>query len=98
MSKPISAEKAFQKEVKNILSYTTADAVICRKDGTVEAKTSYFYRHGMTGEKYAEQVRDILHRSGIPARVVGEDRYANWPKTSYFVAIITPVYEPKEGN
>lgn len=100
MSKPISTEKAFQNAVKNSLAKAdyTIDQVICRKNGNVEAKDSYFYTFGKTAEKYADQIRETLHRDGIPANVTSENRWAAWPKTSYFVAIISPVIEPKEGN
>ncbi len=98
MSKTISTEKAFQNAVKSALNTTDANAIICRKNGTVEVKRSYFYTFGDTAQKYADRVREALHRDGIPAHVAGEDRWAAWPKTSYFVAIVSPVYEPKEGN
>lgn len=98
MKKPISDEKAFQNTVKDALSSTNADAIICRKNGTVEIRRSYFYRFGATATSYADQIRDILSHEGIPANVTGDDRWAAWPKTSYFVAIISPVFEPKYGN
>lgn len=100
MSKSISTGKAFQNAIKDSLAKAdyTIDQVICRKNGNVEVKKSYFYTFGETAEKYAAKVRENLHNDGIPAHVIGEDRWAAWPKTSYFVAIVSPVIEPKEGN
>jgi hypothetical protein len=100
MSKPISPEKAFQSAIKAALANADCriDQIICRKNGNIEVKRSYFYRMGTTAASYADSIRETLHCAGSPARVSGEDRWAEWPKTSYFVATITPVTEPKTGN
>src|SRR5262249_38426798 len=92
MSKSTNPKKAFQNTVKDALTKAACqiDQVICRKNGSVEVKRSYFYPFGMTAEKYAEQISEPLAHEGILATVHGEDRWAAWPKTSYFVVIIYP--------
>ncbi len=82
----------FQKQVKQALasqSNVNPDHVTARKDGTVTAKRAYFYRHGTTAESWAEKVATELTAAGIGAYVDGHDAWAAWPKTSYFVAIIS---------
>lgn len=34
--------------------------VICRKDGSVEMRRNFFYRHGMTADKWAADVKAAL--------------------------------------
>lgn len=83
---------AFQKSVKQALANQTdvcPDVVIAHKNGTLSAKRSYFYTHGRTAETWAIQVYEVLANAGIDAEVCGKDRYAAWPTTSYFVAIIS---------
>lgn len=96
----LSPEKTFQNAVKDALTKFdgTIDQVICRKNGNVEVKKSYYYTFDDSATKYADRIREVMEREGLGASVRGEDRWAAWPKTSYFVAIISPVIEPKEGN
>jgi len=86
--------KAFQKAVKAAQTATggdmRVDGITCKRDGTVEAKRSYFYRFGKTASDFAASVQAQLEAAGIEAVVIGEDRWAAWPKTSYFVAVIRP--------
>lgn len=78
----------FQKRVKAVLSDHGDNGPRCKKDGSVEVRRSYFYRMGMDEEKYAGLILEKLARKAVPAYVRGEDHYHNWPKTSYFVAVI----------
>lgn len=81
----------FKKNVKTILENSPeifADKIICKSDGSVEVKRSYFYRHGMTAYKWAEKVQVELEKNGLKVNVSNEDRYNDWPKDSYFVAIV----------
>lgn len=84
----------FQKSVKAAVESAEAkvcvDAVTCRKDGTVLVRRSYFYTHGRTAESWANEVSADLTAAGIAHSAKGRDDYANWPKTSYFTAIISP--------
>ena len=82
----------FQKSVKQALANQTnvnPDTVIAHKDGSLSAKRSYFYSMGNTAEKWAAKVAAELTTAGISANVHGHDAWAAWPKTSYFVAVIT---------
>jgi hypothetical protein len=65
----------------------SVDAVRTRK-GLVEVKRSYFYRMGNTADEFAERVRKALASQGIIAPITSEDRWAAWPKTSWFAAIV----------
>ena len=55
--------------------------VICRKDGSFTIKKGYFYSHGMTADKLAEQVKGALPRAKIISR---RDHFNAWPKQSWF--------------
>ena len=82
----------FQKQVKQALasqSNVCSDHVTASKDGTVVAKRAYFYTHGTTAESWAGKVAAELVTAGISAHVCGQDAWAAWPKTSYFVAVIS---------
>jgi hypothetical protein len=82
----------FQKLVKKTLSeafHVYPDAIICKKDGSVEVKKSYFYTFGRDSETWAREVKDALDRENVDCKVGHENRWATWPKTSFFVAILT---------
>lgn len=82
----------FQKQVKQALasqSNVCSDHVTASKDGTVVAKRAYFYAFGTTAESFAEKVAAELTAAGVSAHVWGQDAWAAWPKTSYFVAKIS---------
>ena len=55
-----------------------------KQDGTVECRHAYFYRHGMSPDKLAEKIKAAIPEAMI---VDTEDRWAAWPKTSYFVVV-----------
>lgn len=81
----------FQKRVKEVLlkeSRVYPDKVICKRDGKVEVKKSYFYRMGNSAEGLATQVYGDLKRAGLEVMVDSRDDWAAWPKTSYFVAVV----------
>ena len=82
----------FQKAIKQQLEIAvTVDRITCRKDGSVEARRSYFYRMGGSAEKFAAHVAAELAGCGFPVAVRGVDEFKAWPTTSYFCAIITEV-------
>lgn len=77
-----------QKAIKAKLAESDIypDKVVCKKDGTVEVKDSYFYRHGRSAETWSERVMEVL---GDTAELVeARDDYKQWPGTSYFVAVV----------
>lgn len=57
------------------------DRLIFKKNGTCEARLTYFYRHGKSPDQLADRIR-----AAIPGTVVVEttDRWAAWPRVSYF--------------
>lgn len=63
-----------------------ADQITFRENGTTVFKRSYFYRHGQSAESFAEQVRQQVALAGfVPCHVQAEDKWAAWPRVSYFV-------------
>ena len=64
------------------------DTRTCRADGSIEVKRSYFYRHGMTADGFAAGIQAELSKAGIAAVVTGQDKWASWPRTSWFVATV----------
>ena len=80
----------FQKRVKEVLADSNVypEKMVCKRNGMVEVKKSYFYRHGDSAEKLAVQVQKVLEAKGLEVMVDSRDDWAAWPKTSYFVAIV----------
>lgn len=74
----------FVPSAKNIY----VDHVVCKADGSAEVKKGYFYRCGMTATKWAAEVADALNGARLNVVATGRDDYADWPRTSYFVAIV----------
>jgi len=61
------------------------DRVICKKDGTFEMRSGYFYRHGRTAEKFRGKIVRVFTAAGWCCTVVGYgDEWREWPKDSYF--------------
>ncbi len=83
--------KATVKEVIDIDPNVFADKITARKDGTVEVKRGYFYRHGMTSEQWAQRVQTALNDAGCTSCKVVDHRddWREWPKGSEFVAVIS---------
>ena len=74
------------KMMKAIRASMLCDSVRFGRDGVVQFKRSYFYRHGMTAEKFADCVCKQVADMGYVVRgVEAHDKWAAWPKTSYFV-------------
>lgn len=72
-----------------------ADTVGKRKDGLFQAKRTYFYRHGMTSEKFAARVQAAIPEAEI---VLSGDHFAQWPSQSYFYARFKMPEEPSTEN
>jgi hypothetical protein len=71
------------RQIRNRVADAVApEAMRVKRDGTIEVKWSYFYRHGRTPETYAEQIKAAIPGAEI---VAVADRWAEWPKTSWFV-------------
>jgi hypothetical protein len=89
----MSKHSTFQKAVKaawgeNAINYP----VVCKRDGSVEIKSAYFYRHGQTSQKWAHEVEQRLDSADFFYISEHRDDWREWPKTSYFVAVLRPTY------
>lgn len=78
----------FQSQVKRTAQEMLIDRVVCKRDGSVEIMRGYFYRFGMTADAFANAVQNRLESAGINCQVHGEDRFAAWPRDSWFVAVV----------
>ena len=82
-----------QKEIKTKISkaniHPDEGQVRCHKNGSVSIKRSYFYRHGQSAQGWGDKVVQGLFDVGCCV-ILEETRddYNNWPKTSYFVAVV----------
>ncbi len=82
MSNPI------QRQIKaHLMNFAAREDIHLKADGSVEVRFAYFYSHGNTAQKWADKVRAALP---FPMSVMPRDDYRQWPKTSYFVAVIRP--------
>ena len=84
-----------QRQIKKALNSSAnifADKIVYHKNGSVSVKRSYFYRHGNTAELWAGSVSLEMERllPHLDFDVDSRDDYNNWPKDSYFVAVIEP--------
>ena len=81
----------FQKLVVNTLQSSTnigSDRTVCKEDGSVVVRRSFFYRHGNSAESFADRVREALTGAGVVAVVRGSESWNSWPHTSWFIATI----------
>lgn len=78
-----------------INSAVPCDKLIFRKNGTIEFRRSYFYRHGATPEMYAEKIKAAVQGAVIVST------YDNWqplPRDSYFRVIFRVEANGEEKN
>lgn len=81
---------AEKKQLKNAFEsvVTGIDKLTFKKDGTIEAKRGYFYKHGQTPKGVADQLASALKGEGIDIQIVDAyDDFKPWPKDSNFVVI-----------
>lgn len=72
-------------EAVKILGLGAADWIVKKGDGTLEARGTFFYRHGGTSEKFATRIEEAV---GVKATDCGEVWRA-WPKDSFWWARFT---------
>jgi len=78
-------KKAIKEQLKDAILCAGADHVTFKRDGTIEAKFSYFYRMGNTPKSVCYK----LTRAVPGLKVVDAwDDFARWPKTSYFHILV----------
>ena len=80
-------------EICRLLTEAGKPHTNCRKitkgklAGTFCFKRSFFYTHGYTSEKFAEQVAKDLQSVGLTVVCkYNEEQWNNWPKTSWWCA------------
>ena len=80
-------KKNFKKFVEE--NVDGVDKIIRHKDGTFSLHRGFFYRHGMTSEKWAEKVSDRLKEANVDFEVVKHnEHWAAWPKDSWFIVTV----------
>jgi hypothetical protein len=87
----------FQKAVKKAFDYPGVHRLVCRRDGSVEVKRSYFY-HPYTSAEWAEKVQKVLAKAGVQCKVTGRDSWKDWPQISYLIATVVPVEAEEVGG
>lgn len=85
----------WQKSIKSLYNSDTgsasADKIVMCGDGSVKVMNSYYFRHNNTATKWAAQVAGDLTGAGIAfGDIIPDDRFARWPKDSYFIATVQP--------
>jgi RIO-like serine/threonine protein kinase len=79
--KKVIFQKFAEKEVGGF------DRIVHHKDGTFSFKRGFFYRHGMTAEKYAEMMCVRLKEARVEFQFLESiEDWNPWPKDSWFVA------------
>ena len=69
-------------------SVTGIDKLTFKKNGTIEARRGYFYRHGQSPTSVAEALKKALSSQGIEIQIVDSyDDFKPWPKDSNFVVV-----------
>lgn len=81
-----------RKQFLEVIKQAGFSNVISKRDGTFELRRGYFYRMGMSGSRWGEAVMSKLPE-GMFELVSTGDKWASWPKESYFSAFIRPVTE-----
>ena len=93
-SEEVSVDKiltsADKKKLKNAFEsvVTGVDKLTFKKDGTIEGRRGYFYRHGQSPQSVAEGLKKSLSSQGIEIQIVDSyDDFKPWPKDSNFVVV-----------
>jgi hypothetical protein len=67
---------------------TGVDKLTFKKNGTIEGRRGYFYRHGQSPQSVAEALKKALSTQGIEIQIVDSyDDFKPWPKDSNFVVV-----------
>jgi|GEM_PF-3977974 len=71
-----------------VLGGARIDSVVCRGNGTVEFRRSYFYHGGLTAKRWADLVQKALPAGWEVCAAL--DEYRSWPTQSYLAAVVQP--------
>lgn len=88
VSVDVALSPADKKKLKSAFEneYLGIDKLTFKKDGTIVAKKGYFYRHGDSPEKTANNLKTKLGQVGINIEIKDAyDDFKPWPKDSNFV-------------
>ena len=88
VSVDVALSPANKKKLKNAFEteFLGIDKLTFKKDGTIVAKKGYFYRHGDSPEKTANNLKTKLSHLGIEIEIKDAyDDFKPWPKDSNFV-------------
>lgn len=66
--------------------------MIARRNGTVEIRRGYFYRT-WDPDEWRKGIEDQLTAEGLNVTVTLRDHFANWPRPSYWTAVVAHVGE-----
>lgn len=79
-------KKKLKAAFENVV--TGIDKLTFKKDGTIEGRRGYFYRHGQSPQGVANQLKTALSGEGIEITIVDAyDDFKSWPKDSNFVVV-----------
>jgi hypothetical protein len=69
-----------KKEIREKLR-GSFDSVSFKKDGLIDVKRGYFYRHGLSVEGLTKALLNMYPNAEV---ISSTDRWAPWPRDSYF--------------
>lgn len=76
-----------KRKIKELTSGIYDRARHNKEDDSYTFKRSFFYRHGMTAEKFANAIKDAANKLGLDAEIVNfQEKWHSWPKNSWFEA------------
>jgi hypothetical protein len=79
-------KKKLKTAFENVV--TGIDKLTFKRDGTIEGRRGYFYRHGTTPQGVADNLKSVLAGQGIDIDIVDAyDDFKPWPKDSNFVVV-----------
>jgi hypothetical protein len=79
-------KKKLKTAFENVV--TGIDKLTFKRDGTIEGRRGYFYRHGTTPQGVADNLKSVLAGQGIDIDIVDAyDDFKTWPKDSNFVVV-----------
>ena len=81
---------ADKKRLKNAFEsvFTGVDKLTFKKNGTIEGRRGYFYKHGQSPQGVAEALKKALSTQGVEIQIVDSyDDFKPWPKDSNFVVV-----------
>jgi hypothetical protein len=82
----------FQQQVKRVITDAGnlhPDRIVCKKDGTVEVRFGFFYRHGQTAELWGDKVQNCVNQVVAAEVTHCREVWQAWPKDSYWAITVS---------